>query len=94
MFIRTKVLQILQNIDSLNIPNILKNALKKLKELIFKQKNTEKEIHSSSQGTLFVESKPSESSSSSSSQSTSSENNQQELIEFLFSNINFMMFSF
>ena len=35
----TKLLELLQqNIDSLNIPNILKKAFKKLKELIFKQK--------------------------------------------------------
>ena len=72
MLITTKLLELLQqNIDSLNIPNILKKAFKKLKELIFKQKNAVKEIHSSSQETLFVESKPSESSSS--SQSTSSD---------------------
>ena len=63
MLISTKPLELLQqNIDSLNIPNILKKALKNLKELIFKQKNAEKEIHSSSQETLFVERKPSESS--------------------------------
>ena len=63
MLITTKPLELLQqNIDSLNIPNILKKALKNLKELIFKQKNAEKEIHSSSQETLFVETKPSESS--------------------------------
>ena len=38
MLITTKLLELLQqNIDSLNIPNILKKALKKLKELIFKQ---------------------------------------------------------
>ena len=74
MLITRKLLELLQqNIDSLNIPNILKKALKKLKELIFKQKNDEKEILSSSQETLFVESKPSEGSSSSSSQSTSSD---------------------
>ena len=74
MLITRKLLELLQqNIDSLNIPNILKKALKKLKELIFKQKNDEKEILRSSQETLFVESKPSEGSSSSSSQSTSSD---------------------
>ena len=50
MLIATKLLELLQqNIDSLNIPNILKKSLKKLKELIFKQKNAKKEIHSSSQ---------------------------------------------
>ena len=39
MLITTKLLELLQqNIDTLNIPNILKKALKKLKELIFKQK--------------------------------------------------------
>ena len=39
MLITTKLLELLQqNTDSLNIPNILKKALKKLKELIFKQK--------------------------------------------------------
>ena len=38
MLIATKLLELLQqNIDSLNIPNILKKALKKLKERIFKQ---------------------------------------------------------
>ena len=38
MLITTKLLELLQqNIDSLNIPNILKKALKKLKERIFKQ---------------------------------------------------------
>ena len=37
MLITTKPLELLQqNIDSLNIPNILKKALKNLKELIFK----------------------------------------------------------
>ena len=50
LLIATKLLELLQqNIDSLNIPNILKKSLKKLKELIFKQKNAKKEIHSSSQ---------------------------------------------
>ena len=74
MLVTTKLLGFLQRkIDSLNIPNILKKALKKLKELIFKQKNAEKETHSSSQEILFVESKPSKSSSSSSSQSASSD---------------------
>ena len=39
LLIATKLLELLQqNIDSLNIPNILKKSLKKLKELIFKQK--------------------------------------------------------
>ena len=39
MLITTKPLELLQqNIDSLNIPNILKKALKKLKKLIFTQK--------------------------------------------------------
>ena len=39
MPVATKLLELLQqNIDSLNIPNILKKSLKKLKELIFKQK--------------------------------------------------------
>ena len=76
MLITTKLLELLQqNIDSLNIPNILKKALKYLKELIFKQKNAEKEIHSSSQETLFVKRKPSKSSSSSSSQNRSSDSN-------------------
>ena len=74
MLIAAKLLELLQqNSDSLNIPNILKKALEKLKELKFKQKNSEKEIYSISQETLFVESKPSERSSSSSSQSTSSD---------------------
>ena len=52
MLITAKLLELLQqNIDCLNIPNILKKALKRLKELILKQKNTEKEIRSSSQET-------------------------------------------
>ena len=57
MLIATKIFELLQqNIDSLDIPKIFKKVLKKLKELIFKQqKNAEKEIHSSSQETLFVE---------------------------------------
>ena len=57
VLIATKIFELLQeNIDSLDIPKIFKKALKKLKELIFKQqKNVEKEIHSSSQETLFVE---------------------------------------
>ena len=43
MLITRKLLELLQqNIDSLNIPNILKKALKKLKEPIFKQKMTRK----------------------------------------------------
>ena len=67
--IATKILELLQqNIDSLNIPKILKKALKKLKEVIFEQeKNAEKEIHNSSQETLFTESESRESSSSGSS---------------------------
>ena len=69
MLIATKILELLQqNIDSLNIPKILKKALKKLKEVIFEQeKNAEKEIHNSSQETLFTESESRESSSSGSS---------------------------
>ena len=69
MLIATKMLELLQqNVDSLNIPKILKKALKKLKEVIFKQeKNAEKEIHNSSQETLFTESESRESSSSGSS---------------------------
>ena len=57
MLIATKIFELLQqNIDSLDIPKIFKKVLKKLKELIFKQqKNAEKEIHSNSQGALFVE---------------------------------------
>ena len=57
VLIATKIFELLQeNIDSLDIPKIFKKALKKLKELIFKQqKNAEKEIHSSSHETLFVE---------------------------------------
>ena len=70
MLIATKLLELLQqNIDSLDIPSISKKALKKLKEVIFKQKNAEKEIHSSSQKTLDESS----SNSSSSSQSTRSD---------------------
>ena len=39
MSITTKLLELLQqNVDFLNISNILKKALKKLKEVIFKQK--------------------------------------------------------
>ena len=70
VLIATKIFVLLQqNIDSLDILKIFKKALKKLKELIFKQqKNAEKEIHSSSQETLIEgESKESTSSSISSS---------------------------
>ena len=70
MLIATKILELLQqNIDFLNIPSISKKALKKLKEVLFKQKNAKKEIHSSSQKTLDENS----SNSSSSSQGTRSD---------------------
>ena len=69
MLVATKILELLQqNVDSLNIPKILKKALKKFKEVIFEQeKNAKKEIHSSSQETLFTESESRERSSSGSS---------------------------
>ena len=59
VLIATKIFELLQeNIDSLDIPKIFKKALKKLKELIFKQqKNVEKEIHSSSQETFSLRAK-------------------------------------
>ena len=74
MLIATKILELLQqNIDSLNIPKIVKKALEKFKEVIFiQQKNAEKQNHSSSHETLFIESKSRESSSSGSSQSSGS----------------------
>ena len=72
VLIATKIFVLLQqNIDSLDILKIFKKALKKLKELIFKQqKNAEKEIHSSSQETLLIEGESKESTSSSSSSSS------------------------